>query len=536
MNFYLLAVAAIILLCVLLNKVTQRLGVPMLLAFIALGMFFGVDGIIGVEFNNYRLSEQVCSVALVFIMFYGGFGTSWKQARPIAFKAGLLASAGVLLTATLVGLFCILALGMDILDGLLLGAVLSSTDAASVFSVLRSKKLGLKENTASLLEVESGSNDPCSYMLTIIILTLMSGQTGDRLVWMVGAQLLFGILGGFLIAWGAKFVLQHLRTMTPGFDMALVLGIAVLSYALPLAFGGNGYLSAYITGILLGNSPIRNKRSLVNFFDGFTSLMQMLIFFLLGLLATPSDIWPILVPALLLALFLTFVARPIAVAVCLFPFRGSINQMLLVSFAGLRGAASIVFAVMATVHEAATQSNLFHIVFCVVLLSIAFQGSLLAPMARRLGMCDQSVDDSKSFSDYTEEVPLNFIRLELYPRHPWVGKALREITLPPDMLVVMLLREGLNIWPSGITDLQQGDTLILSALAYVGKDSLALRELPITEGSPWIGKTIAEFSPHPDELIVMILRAEQAVIPRGESVIVIDDILVMAAQGENIGI
>ena len=419
---------------------------------------------------------------------------------------------------------------MPLLDSLLLGAVLSSTDAASVFSVLRSKKLGLRENTASLLEVESGSNDPCAYMLTLIVLSLMSGQQGGDLLWMVLAQVGFGIAGGVVIAWGARWLLARCQSLTPGFDMALVLGIAVLSYALPALLGGNGYLSAYLVGILLGNSPIKNKRSLVHFFDGFTSLMQMLIFFLLGLLATPSRIWPVLLPALAIALFLTFVARPAAVAACMLPLGCSRPQLLLVSFAGLRGAASIVFAIMATVHEAETPGNLFHIVFCIVLLSIAFQGALLAPVGRWLGMCDQSLDDAKSFNDYVEQVPVHLVRQQLTPQHPWVGQQLHTLTLPPDMLVVMLCREGRSHLPNGSTRLLPGDIVVLSAPAYEGGESLALSDLHIEPGSPWAGKTIAEFSPLPSELVVMILRDGQVVIPRGGTRIAAGDLLVLSSQ------
>mgnify|MGYP002541419645 CR=1 FL=1 len=528
---YLLMCTVVILLCVLISGLTHRLGVPVLLAFIALGMLFGENGVFRIPFDNYTLVEQICTIALVFIMFYGGFGTNWDQAKPVAVQAAVLASGGVVLTAGLTGAVCILFLKMPALDALLLGAILSSTDAASVFSVLRSKKLGLRENTASLLEVESGSNDPFAYMLTIILLSVMSGQaSGGELAWMAVKQLLLGILGGVGIALLVRAFLRRYRFPVSGFDMAFFIGIALLSYALPADLGGNGYLSAYIVGIVLGNSRIRKKKSLVHFFDGFTSLMQMLIFFLLGLLATPARIPAIFLPAVVIALLLTFVVRPLVVAVCLTPLKCSFRQQMLVSFAGLRGAASIVFAIMATVHQAQTSGDLFHMIFCVVLLSIAFQGSLLAPVARRLGMCDQNIDDAKSFSDYTDEVKLYFINLEIYEGHPWQGKALCEVSLPPDMLVVMLLRDGKNVLQGGSTVFSAHDSVILSAPAYQDEVGLALHEQHIDANSPWVGKSIAAFSPSKEELIVMILRGEEMVIPKGDTQIEADDILVISEQ------
>ena len=442
-----------------------------------------------------------------------------------------MASVGVVLTAGLTGAVCILFLKMPVLDAFLLGAILSSTDAASVFSVLRSKKLGLRENTASLLEVESGSNDPFAYMLTVILLTVMSEKASGRtLGWMAAKQLFFGILCGIVIALSVRKFLKHYRFCIPGFDMAFFIGIALLSYALPSAIGGNGYLSAYIVGMVLGNCRIQNKKSLVHFFDGFTSLMQMLIFFLLGLLATPARIPTVILPAVAIVLLLTFLVRPIAVALCLSPLRCGFRQQLLVSFAGLRGAASIVFAIMATVYEAKTYDDLYHIVFCIVLLSIAFQGSLLAPVARLLGMCDRNIDDAKSFNDYTDKAKLHFIRLEIYEGHPWQGKPLCEVSLPPDILVIMLLRNGENVLGGGNTVFYPHDTVILSAPAYREEVGLVLQEECIDKTSPWIGKTISEFSPREEELVVMILRDEQMIIPKGDTRIAEGDILVISEK------
>ncbi|NLA76380.1 MAG: potassium/proton antiporter, partial [Clostridiales bacterium] len=286
----LLLCAAVIAACVIFNKISGRLGIPTLLAFILLGMFFGSDGIVKIAFDDYAFAEKICSVALIFIMFYGGFGTNWNEAKPIAVKAVVLSSFGTVATAGLVGVFCWLVLGISVLESFLISSVISSTDAASVFSILRSKRLNLRDNTASLLEVESGSNDPFSYMLTVIVLALMNGEvSGGAFAYMLFAQIVYGAAFGALIAMLALILLKKLRLSSAGFDAIFIVAVAIVAYALPTLLGGNGYLSVYITGIILGNRKISNKQALVHFFDGATGLMQMLLFFLLGLLAFPSQ-------------------------------------------------------------------------------------------------------------------------------------------------------------------------------------------------------------------------------------------------------
>ena len=404
MNLFLLLSAIVILACVLCNRLSSKLGVPTLLAFILLGMFFGCDGVVKIPFDNYELAQDLCSIALIFIMFYGGFGTNWAQARPVAAKATVLSSLGTLATAGLVGVFCWKALGLEMLQGFLLGAVIASTDAASVFSILRSKRLDLKEGTASLLEVESGSNDPFSYMLTMILLSLMTGGVSpSAFAYQVFAQLAYGIAFGVGIAFLARLFLRHFRFTTDGFEAIFLVSAALFSYVVPTLVGGNGYLSVYLTGILLGNSPIQHKQGLVGFFDGLTGLMQMLLFFLLGLLAFPAQLPSIAPTALAVALFLTFVARPLVVFALMAPFRSSLGQMLLVAWSGMRGAASIVFSILAITSPAVTSLDLYHIVFFIVLFSILVQGTLIPVFAKKLRMVDQTSDVRKTFNDYAEE-------------------------------------------------------------------------------------------------------------------------------------
>jgi len=466
-------------------------------------------------------------------MFYGGFGTSWNEARPVAVKSVLLSTLGVVITAALTGFFCYFILKFSFLDSMLIGSVISSTDAASVFSILRSKNMGLKYGTASMLELESGSNDPCSYMLTAVVLSAMSGTAGaGSIFYMVFAQLFFGILFGCLIALGARYILRHMHFDIAGFDMAFVIAVALLSYTLPSIAGGNGYLSAYMVGIILGNTKVKNKKSLVNFFDGITGLMQMLIFFLLGLLATPSQLPKIFLPALAIALFLTLAARPLAVSAILAPFKCRMNQQVLVSFAGLRGAASIVFAIMATVDEANTGFDVYHIVFCIVLLSILFQGSFLSQAAKKLNMSDMEADVMKTFSDYSEEVDLQFIRIRITEEHTWSHKAVKDISLPPDTLFLMLLRGEETVIPSGDTIFCPGDTAVLSARGYQEQENLELTEMKITAKSPWIGIKISDFSPYPGELVIMILRGDETIVPKGDTILMENDLLVIYSVPE----
>lgn len=527
MAVYLLVIAVVMFAGVLLNRISSKLGIPKLLAFILLGMFFGSDGLIKIPFDDYAFAEQICSVALIFIMFYGGFGTNWREARPVAVKAGLLSSFGVILTAAITGLFCHFALGIAWLESFLIGSVIGSTDAASVFSILRSKRLNLKYNTASLLEIESGSNDPFSYMLTAILLAVMNGtSSGSGVAYLIFAQLIYGVVLGAIIAVASSWLLRRITFTSSGFDAIFVTAIAILSYAAPTALGGNGYLSAYIVGIVLGNTRISNTKTLVPFFDGITGLMQMLIFFLLGLLSFPSRLPEVLLPSLLIALFLTFIARPVAVFLILAPFKSKLSQLLTVSWAGLRGAASIVFAIMA-IMAVETENDIYHIVFCIVLFSILLQGSLIPYVSKKLGMIDKNADVMKTFSDYTDDIPVQFIQSSIVNEHPWCGSAVKDIIFPPDTLIVMLIRNGERLVPNGKTILMCGDTLVLSARTPGNLKGITLTEKRLARDDKLIGKQLSQVPNERNALIVLILRGGDVVIPNGATVLAENDVLVI---------
>lgn len=379
-----------------------------------------------------------------------------------------------------------------------------------------------------MLEVESGSNDPCSYMMTVIILTVMSGKfSGGELVWMIFAQLVFGICVGVLVALGAAFILKKVQFATDGFDTIFVFCMALVAYALASLLGGNGYLSTYIAGIILGNQPLTNKKSLVHFFDGITGLMQMLIFFLLGLLSFPSQLPQILPYALAIAVFLTFVARPVSVFAILSPFKAPIRQQLLVSWSGLRGAASIVFAIMATVSPAYTKNDVFHIVIFIVLFSISIQGSLLGLVAKKLDMIDDTGNVMKTFSDYSDEMPVEFIKIAIRKNHPWAGKKIMDILSLPDVLVVLVLRGEERIVPNGSTVLLQGDVVVLSALSPEENLGLCLAERTIEKDSSLIGETIAALKLGEEKLVLLLKRGEEVIIPNGSTKIKEGDVLVI---------
>ena len=531
MEITLLVGAIVIIICVVTNKLTNKIGVPVLLGFIVLGMIFGSDGIFKIEFENYEFAETICKTALIFIMFYGGFGTRWSEAKKSAGKSVLLSTAGVVVTALLTGGFCCFVLKIPLWESFLIGSAISSTDAASVFSILRSKKLGLKENTASLLELESGSNDPCAYMLTLVAISMINGTaTAGSLIYLVFAQFVYGVAIGVIIAVGAKFVLEKFTFSVEGFDAAFVLAIAVLAFALPEAINGNGYLSTYIVGIILGNSDIKNKKSMVHFFDGITGLMQMLIFFLLGLLSFPSSLPKVFLPSLMISVFLMAVARPAAVFGLLLPFKCSIRQKVLVSWSGLRGAASIVFSIMAIVAVEKFENDIYHMIFCIVLISILLQGTLIPFMSRKLDMIDDESNILKTFNDYVEELDVKFIKLTIKDDHPWKNKKIRELSIPWDLLFVLVKRGEKSIIPNGNTRLKTGDVVVVSATEYHSTDTVRLVEKKIHHGDKWIGRTISDYAESFSKLVILIKRGQEVVIPRGPTYIEENDILVLHAE------
>lgn len=521
--------AVVIMVCIITNKFTNKYGIPTVLIFMAIGMLFGSEGIVKIPFDNFKQAEQICSIALIFIMFYGGFGTNFQTAKPILPKAVSLATVGVVLTAGLTGVFCHIVLGMSLQEGLLMGAVVGSTDAASVFSILRSKALDLKDGTASLLEVESGSNDPFSYMMTVIVLGWMSGGENNVLL-LLAKQLGFGLVFGIGIGIAAVKVMEKVEFEIEGIDTVLMIAVVLFAYAGPVLLGGNGYLSVYLVGIIVGNHKFRNKISMIHFFDGVNHLAQILIFFLLGLLVFPSRLVPMFGEAVLIFLGLTFIARPLTVALLLTPQKASWRQQVLVSFAGLRGAASIVFAIMVTVSSVYTKDDIFNVVFCIALISAAFQGMLLPYAAKKLDMVDENQNVMKTFSDYQDEQQMQLIQIKLKKGHRYIGKRIADLRLG-DVLAVLIERGDETLIPRGEVVLEEGDILVLSGESYQGDTDTILDEMHITESDVWIGKKVKELPGFDNSLIVLIRREDgTTVVPNGETKIRAKDTLVMSME------
>lgn len=458
----LILASLVVLICIFSSKVLYRFGVPSLLIFLVLGMIFGSEGIVGIQFDNYKVAEEIGACGLIFIMFYGGFCTNWKMAKPVFTKAVLMSTVGVVITAGLTGLFCVGVLKLSLLEGLLIGAVVASTDAASVFSILRSQKLNLKGGLASILEIESGSNDPFAYMLTVTILSFMAGGGEQSIIQLLLSQVIIGLLVGVVLAKASAWILKNITFEIEGLYPVFVMAIALLSYSLSSLLGGNGYLSVYIAGIILGNSKIQNKKSLVRFFDGISWLMQIMLFFILGLLSFPSQLHLVLVPGILISVFLIFIARPIATFSILSFFKVPIKHQLFLSWVGLRGAASIVFAILAVNNEAIIQIDIFHIVFFIALFSVALQGTLIAPIAKKLDLVDNESVVLKTFNDYKEEMNTKLVELEVTDESSCANKTIMDANIPDEILVVMIKRNGNIIHPKGATMIKEGDILVLS--------------------------------------------------------------------------
>lgn len=530
MNLYLFFCAVVLLICVLFGRFSSKLGVPALLLFMVIGMLFGSDGIFHINFENYDLTERICSISLIFIMFYGGFCVKWESAKPVIGKSVMLSTLGVILTAGITCILCHMLLRIDLAESFLIGAVISSTDAASVFSILRSKNLSLKNATAPLLEIESGSNDPVAYMLTMIGLAMVEGNSAASIPYLIFAQIVFGLVCGVGIALAALWLMRKLSIEAENLDMIFLIGVALLAYAFPSLIGGNGYLSVYLSGIILGNNRLKNKTNLVRFFDGITGIAQICLFFLLGLLAFPHKLPQVVLPALVIALILNFVARPAAVFAILLPSKASVRQCFLVSFAGLRGAASIVFAIMVIARGAALEYDLFHIVFLISLFSVAIQGSLLPYVAKKLDMVDYDNDVRKTFNDYQEETAITLMQMNIKEGHNWENRMIKEVSLPSDSLAVMIKRDGETLIPKGDTKILAGDSIILNVPYYNAGNDVKLQEIAIDKNHDWCDKKIMELQLPQNMLVTMIRREEETIIPDGQTTIRSKDIVVVCEQ------
>lgn len=518
------------------TKILYKFGVPILLIFIMLGMLFGSDGIVGIYFNDYQLTNKIATVALIFIMFFGGFGTNWSMAKPVAIPSILLSTLGVVFAAGLTGVFCFLVFKTTLLEGLLIGSIVGSTDAASVFAILRSQRLNLKGSIASMLELESGSNDPCAYMLTTIVLGIMSNSNNGNIFIMVLSQILLGGMVAVVLAKLSIYLLRHFKFEIEGFYPIFMTAIAVLAYSLSEYLGGNGYLCVYITGIIIGNAKIPHKKSIFQFLDGISWLMQIMLFFLLGLLAFPSKIPLVIGKGILISIFMILVARPVAIFSILFWFKIPIKQQIFIAWVGIRGAASIVFAIFAETYGVSMNNDIFHIIFFIALFSVIVQGTITPKLAKKLDLIDNEESVFKTFNDYKEDKSTSLVEFTIDEHNIIANKTIMDANIPEDILVVMIKRNGDVFVPNGSTEILPGDILVLSGNKlkhfneYREEKSTTLTEFSVEKKSSLINKSIKDADIPDDVLIVMIKRKGEVLVPNGNTIILPDDILVVTSN------
>ena len=472
----LLLFSILIFAAVLVTKVGSRYGVPSLLLFLLLGMVAGED-VLGVRFDDFELAENIGHFAMTIILFTAGLETSFKETRPIVRQGALLSTAGVLLTILFSGVFIWLVsdaaipVSMSLTGCFLLAAVMGSTDSASVFSVLRSKKLHLRENLGPMLEMESGSNDPMAYILTIVLTQLMTESpdslgagklvmTGFGLVFL---QIVVGAGVGFGVGYAGRWILGRLRLASSPLYAILILSLGYFANGVAGLLMGNGLLALYVTALMIGNrADIPHRKEILNFFNGMTWLMQLVMFLMLGLLARPSKMLPMLVPALVIGLFMIFVSRPASVFLCLLPFRNlSTRAKLFTSWVGLKGAGPILFALCPVVAGLEGADDMFNIVFLITLISLLLQGMTLSPVARMLRL---SYEEDPQVETFGMEIPeeMGMLRDHTVTEEDLKkGPTLRDLGLPHGIRVMMVRRGDSYLVPHGSMPLEIGDRLVI---------------------------------------------------------------------------
>ena len=468
----------------LLGKAGHRLGVPILLLFLLVGMVFGSDGF-GLMFENVQTAQIIGTICLTIILFSGGLDTKFSEIRPVITPGVVLATLGVLATALVTGFFIwwlsghmFAGMGITLLTAMLLASTFSSTDSASVFGILRSRGLVLKNNLRPLLELESGSNDPMAYMLTIMFISIIQSGADPHIGHVLLntlIQLTVGGASGYLGGKAAVTIINRIRMDNASLYPILLLILGIFIFAATYFLKGNGYLAVYIAGLVIGNSKFSHKRTSMKFMDGFAWMSQILLFLTLGLLVNPAELIPVVVPGLIISFFLIFVGRPLTVFLTLIPFRKiQFRDKLYVSWVGLRGAVPIIFAILPLAAGIPHARWIFNMVFVITIVSLLVQGTSLPLVAKWLKLADKP-SKFKAFEDFdvefSEEIKSAMTEIEISEETLKYGKNLIEMPLPDKTLVVMVKREEQYFVPTGQTLLYAGDKLLV-----ISDDEDALRE------------------------------------------------------------
>jgi potassium/hydrogen antiporter len=460
----LLVVGAVLAASVLVALGSARTGLPVLVAFLVLGMLLGSDGPGGIEFDDVELARRVGIVGLVLILFEGGLQTSWRRLRSVAIPAGLLSTVGVVVTAVLTGLAAQLLFDLTWLEAILLGAVVASTDAAAVFATFRYTRV--RRRVARTLEAESGGNDPMAIALTLGLIAWIENPEshgfGD-LVLLVARQLVLGIAVGVVLAVAATWIFARLPRSVGPFAPVASLSAAGLSFGAADVVGGSGFLSVYLVGLAVGSTPSRYRRQLAGFHEGLAFLAQVVLFVVLGLLVFPRELGNVAVSGLALAALLVLVIRPVAVWVSTVFTAFTRRERLLLGWAGLRGAVPIVLATFALSSEVGHADTIFNAVFFVVLVSAILQGTTLEWVAGRLGLLAPVAPRHEPPIELGESSTLDLLDFVVAEDHAIAGAAVREVGLPRTAIIAVVVRDDVSIPPRGSTVIEPGDRLYVLA-------------------------------------------------------------------------
>lgn len=450
---------------VLSSKISTRLGVPTLLIFLAIGVLAGMDSIGVIHFNDPYTAQVLGAITLSFILFSGGLDTDFKHIKPILIGGGLLSTLGVLVTASVIGGFLYFVSDFSLIEGMLVGAIISSTDAAAVFSVLRSKNISLKANISPLLELESGSNDAMAYLLTVFFTSVLKeGHAVEfsALIPFFLKEMILGALMGVLVGKLLVFLINRVQLSYDSLYPALTLSMILFAYSFTNFMHGNGFLAVYIAGIILGSQDFIHKKSLLRFYEGIGWLMQIVMFITLGLLVSSRMLFSIAGLGVLVAIVAMFIARPIGVFVSLAFSKYKSRHKFFISWVGLKGAVPIVLATYPLIHKIDKADAIFHIVFFIVIISVLLQGTTLYPFAKWLELEDTSGRKKrKPAVALSEDVRSELIELTLPPSVSAVGKQIVELGFPKGALIVLIQRKNQYVSPRGDTVLNGGDSLMI---------------------------------------------------------------------------